>query len=30
LEKQGFAVSVKLEGLGEVPEIQQLYVEKVE
>ena len=29
LEKQGFAVSVKLEGLGEVPEIQQMYVEKV-
>ena len=30
LEKQGFTVNVKLEGLGEVPEIQQLYVEKVE
>ena len=29
LEKQGFTVSVSLEGLGEVPEIQQLYVEKV-
>ena len=29
LEKQGFAVSVKLEGLGEVPEIQQMYVVKV-
>ena len=29
LEKQGFSVEVKLEGLGEVPEIQQLYVEKI-
>lgn len=29
LEKQGFAVSVCLEGLGEVPDIQQLYIEKI-
>jgi len=29
LEQQGFAVSVCLEGLGEVPEIQQLYIEKI-
>ena len=29
LEKQGFTVDVKLEGLGEVPEIQNLYIEKV-
>ena len=29
LERQGFAVSVCLEGLGEVPEIQQLYIEKI-
>lgn len=29
LEKQGFSVSVRLEGLGEVPEIQQLYLKKL-
>ena len=30
LEKQGFAVSVCLEGLGEVSGIQQLYIEKIQ
>ena len=30
LERQGFTVSVRLEGLGEVPEIQQMYIDKVE
>lgn len=29
LEKEGFAVSLAIEGLGEVPEIQDLYIEKV-
>jgi sirohydrochlorin cobaltochelatase len=29
LEKEGFAVDVAIEGLGEVPEIQALYVEKM-
>ena len=29
LEQQGFSVSVSLEGLGEVPAIQQLYIEKI-
>lgn len=29
LEKQGFTVDVKLEGLGEVPEIQGLYIKKI-
>ena len=29
LEKQGLAVDVCLEGLGEVPEIQNLYIDKV-
>ena len=29
LEKEGFSVDVKLEGLGEVPGIQDLYVEKI-
>ena len=29
LEKQGFTVDVRLEGLGEVSEIQNLYIEKV-
>lgn len=29
LEKEGFAVDVKLEGLGEVPEIQNLFIKKV-
>ena len=29
LEKEGLTVDVKLEGLGEVPEIQDLYIEKV-
>lgn len=29
LEKQGFTVSVCLEGLGEVADIQQLYIEKI-
>ena len=28
LEKEGFVVDVRLEGLGEVPEIQNLYIEK--
>ena len=28
LEKQGFTVEVSLEGLGEVPEIQDLYIKK--
>ena len=29
LEKEGLAVDVRLEGLGEVPEIQDLYIEKL-
>ena len=29
LEKEGLTVIVRLEGLGEVPEIQDLYVGKV-
>ena len=29
LEKEGFSVSLAIEGLGEVPEIQDLYIEKV-
>jgi sirohydrochlorin cobaltochelatase len=29
LERQGLTVDVRLEGLGEVPEIQQLYLEKL-
>jgi sirohydrochlorin cobaltochelatase len=29
LEKQGFTVEVSLEGLGEVPEIQDLYIKKI-
>ena len=29
LQQQGFAVSLAIEGLGEVPEIQDLYVNKV-
>lgn len=29
LEKEGFSVDVKLEGLGEVPGIQDMYVEKI-
>ena len=29
LEKEGLTVDVRLEGLGEVPEIQDLYIEKV-
>jgi sirohydrochlorin cobaltochelatase len=29
LEKEGLAVDVKLEGLGEVPEIQNLFIKKV-
>ena len=29
LEKQGFTVDVRLEGLGEVPEIQDLYIKKI-
>ena len=29
LEREGFSVEVKLEGLGEVPEIQDLYIGKV-
>lgn len=29
LEQQGFTVTLAIEGLGEVPEIQELYVEKV-
>ena len=29
LEKEGLAVDVRLEGLGEVPEIQNLYIKKV-
>jgi len=29
LEKEGLTVDVKLEGLGEVPEIQALYIEKI-
>ena len=29
LEKEGFAVDVKLEGLGEVPEIQDLYIKRI-
>jgi sirohydrochlorin cobaltochelatase len=29
LEKEGFSVSLAIEGLGEVPEIQNLYIEKV-
>ena len=29
LEKEGLVVDVKLEGLGEVPEIQNLYIKKV-
>jgi sirohydrochlorin cobaltochelatase len=29
LEKEGLVVDVKLEGLGEVPEIQNLFIKKV-
>ncbi|MBQ8486199.1 MAG: sirohydrochlorin cobaltochelatase [Prevotella sp.] len=29
LERQGFSVAVSLEGLGEVPEIQDLYIKKI-
>ena len=29
LEKEGLSVDVKLEGLGEVPEIQDLYIKKI-
>ena len=29
LEKEGLTVDVRLEGLGEVPEIQNLYIEKI-
>ena len=29
MEKEGLSVDVRLEGLGEVPEIQDLYIEKV-
>jgi sirohydrochlorin cobaltochelatase len=29
LEKEGLTVDVRLEGLGEVPEIQELYVKKI-
>jgi sirohydrochlorin cobaltochelatase len=29
LEKEGLMVDVRLEGLGEVPEIQDLYIEKI-
>ncbi len=29
MEQQGFATDVFLEGLGEVPEIQQLYIQKI-
>ena len=29
LEREGFAVSLAIEGLGEVPEIQNLYIEKI-
>ena len=29
LERQGLTVDVRLEGLGEVPAIQQLYLEKL-
>ena len=30
LEKEGLVVDVKLEGLGEVPEIQDLYIKRIE
>jgi sirohydrochlorin cobaltochelatase len=30
LEKEGLAVDVRLEGLGEVPEIQDLYIKRIE
>ncbi len=30
MERQGFITDVHIEGLGEVPEIQQLYIEKIE
>ena len=29
LEKEGLMIDVRLEGLGEVPEIQDLYIEKI-
>ena len=29
-EKEGLAVDVKLEGLGEVPEIQEMYIRRQE
>ena len=29
LEKEGFTVSVRMEGLGQIPEIQQMFIDRI-